>query len=42
MNILDNQDSKVVECELIPNHGELDEQPEYTARIINLKNKDND
>ena len=38
MNILDHQDSKIVECELIPNHGELDEQPEYTARIINSLN----
>jgi hypothetical protein len=37
MNILDTQDSKIVECELIPNQGELDEQPEYTARIINNK-----
>jgi hypothetical protein len=35
MNILDNQDSKIVECELIPNLGESDEQVEYTARIIN-------
>ena len=25
---------KVVECELIPNNAELDEQVEYTARII--------
>ena len=38
MNILDNQDSKIVECELIPNHGELDEQPEYTARIVKPNN----
>jgi hypothetical protein len=40
MNILNNQDSKIVEVELIPNNTELDEQVEYTARIINpLKNK---
>jgi hypothetical protein len=25
---------KIVECELIPNNSELDEQVEYTARII--------
>jgi hypothetical protein len=37
MNILDNQDSKIVEVELIPNNAELDEQVEYTARIINPK-----
>ena len=34
LNVLDHQDSKIVECELIPSNGELDEQPEYTARII--------
>jgi hypothetical protein len=28
---------KTVECELIPNNSELDEQVEYTARIINPK-----
>lgn len=38
MNILDSQDSKIVECELIPNVGESDEQVEYTARIINPLN----
>jgi hypothetical protein len=38
MNILDSQDSKIVECELIPNAGESDEQVEYTARIINPLN----
>jgi len=42
LNVLDKQDSKIVECELIPNNGELDEQVEYTARIINFKNDDND
>ena len=42
MNILDNQDSKIVECELIPNHGELDEQPEYTARIVKFKTTKNE
>jgi hypothetical protein len=40
IDILDTQDNKVVEVELIPNNTELDEQVEYTARIINpLKNK---
>jgi hypothetical protein len=40
IDILDTQDNKVVEVELIPNNSELDEQVEYTARIINpLKNK---
>jgi hypothetical protein len=38
MNILDNQDSRIVEVELIPKHEELDEQPEYTAHIINPLN----
>jgi hypothetical protein len=38
LNILDNQESKIVECELIPNNQELDEQVEYTARIINPLN----
>lgn len=38
MNILDNQDSRIVEVELISKHEELDEQPEYTARIINSLN----
>jgi hypothetical protein len=38
MNILDNQDSRIVEVELISKHEELDEQPEYTARIINPLN----
>jgi hypothetical protein len=38
MNILDNQDSKIVEVELIPNNSESDEQVEYTARIINPLN----
>jgi hypothetical protein len=28
---------KTVECELIPNNGELDEQVEYTARIVKPK-----
>ena len=37
MNILDTQDSKIVEVELIPNNSELDEQVEYSARIINPK-----
>ena len=34
MNIIDHQDSRIVEVELIPTHNELDEQPEYTAQII--------
>jgi hypothetical protein len=33
--VVDKLESKIVEVELIPNQGELDEQPEYTARIIN-------
>jgi hypothetical protein len=37
IDILDTQDNKVVEVELIPNNSELDEQVEYTARIINPK-----
>jgi hypothetical protein len=37
IDILDTQDNKVVEVELIPNNAELDEQVEYTARIINPK-----
>jgi hypothetical protein len=35
VNILDKISSKIVEVDLIPNQGESDEQPEYTARIIN-------
>lgn len=34
VKILDKLDSKIVEVALIPNMGELDEQPEYTARIV--------
>lgn len=37
IDILNTQDNKVVEVELIPNNAELDEQVEYTARIINPK-----
>ena len=36
--VVDKLESKIVEVELIPNQGELDEQPEYTARIINPLN----
>jgi hypothetical protein len=35
VTVVDKLESKIVEVELIPNQGELDEQPEYTARIIN-------
>jgi hypothetical protein len=35
VTVVDKLDSRIVEVELIPNQGELDEQPEYTARIIN-------
>lgn len=34
LTIIDNLESKIVEVELIPNQGEMDEQPEYTARIV--------
>jgi hypothetical protein len=34
MNVLDHQDSRIVEITLIARHEELDEQPEYTAQII--------
>jgi len=34
MNIIDKHDSRIVEVELIAAHNELDEQPEYTARIV--------
>lgn len=34
MNIIDHQDSRIVEVELIPAHSELDEQPEYTVHIV--------
>lgn len=37
MKILDSQDSKFVEVELIPNNSESDEQVEYTARIVEPK-----
>jgi hypothetical protein len=36
--VVDKLESRIVEVELIPNEGELDEQPEYTARVINLLN----
>jgi len=32
--VIDKLESRIVEVDLIPNHGELDEQPEYTARIV--------
>lgn len=35
MNIIDKYDSRIVEIGLIAKHEELDEQPEYTAYIIN-------
>jgi hypothetical protein len=34
IQIPDKFDSRIVEVKLIPNHGDLDEQPEYTARIV--------
>lgn len=34
VTVVDKFESKIVEVELIPNQGELDEQPEYTARIV--------
>lgn len=43
LKVLNNQDSKVVECELISDTNESDEQVEYTARIImSLKKNKND
>ena len=36
--VVDKLESKIVEVELIPNEGELDEQPEYTARIVSQIN----
>ena len=38
MNIIDHQDSRIVEIELIPAHNELDEQPEYTVHIVKPSN----
>lgn len=32
--VVDKLESRIVEVDLIPNQGELDEQPEYTARIV--------
>jgi len=42
MNIIDKYDSRVVEVALISKQEELDEQPEYTAHIINPLNNNND
>jgi hypothetical protein len=43
LKILNNQESKVVECELISSTNESDEQVEYTAHIImSLKKNKND
>jgi hypothetical protein len=36
--VVDKLESRIVEVELIPNEGELDEQPEYTARIVSQVN----
>ena len=36
--VVDKLESRIVEVELIPNQGELDEQPEYTARIVSQLN----
>ena len=36
--VVDKLESRIVEVELIPNEGELDEQPEYTARIVSQLN----
>ena len=36
--VVDKLESRIVEVELIPNQGELDEQPEYTARIVSQVN----
>ena len=41
-NVINNQESRVVECILIPNNTESDEQVEYTARIINFKDDEYD
>jgi hypothetical protein len=43
MHVIDKHDSKIVECELIPNNCESDEQVEYVARIVqpNFKSNDN-
>jgi hypothetical protein len=38
ITIVDKLESKIVEVELIPNQGEMDEQPEYTARIVKPSN----
>ena len=40
LNFIDRFNSEIVEVQLIPNQGELDEQPEYTARIINVQEYD--
>lgn len=36
--VVDKLESRIVEVDLIPNQGELDEQPEYTARIVKPNN----
>lgn len=36
LKIIDSQESKIVEVELVPNQEELDEQVEYTARLIDF------
>lgn len=38
MNVLDHQDSRIVEVALISKHEELDEQPEYTVHIVKPSN----
>jgi hypothetical protein len=40
INFIDRFNSEIVEVQLIPNQGELDEQLEYTARIINIEEYD--
>jgi len=36
LKIVDSQESKIVEVELIPNIGESDEQVEYSVKIIDF------
>ena len=40
VTVVDKLESRIVEVDLIPNQGELDEQPEYTARIVKPNNYD--
>lgn len=36
LKIVDSQESKIVDVELIPNIGESDEQVEYSAKVIDF------